>query len=301
MGGVKRWYAAYNAVCSDKHYLKYYLPEEIYYTYVDTYFTNSLAASYLDDKNYYNMYFKDVNMPNTVFRKMKGKFLDENYQMVNLDKILEITKKKKSIVCKKSVESAGGKGVRFFDFEEDTIDDFIKYIDNNNELIVQDVIKQHSTLSALNSSSINTIRIMTFFNGDDFVIVSSVLRMGTKGARVDNASSGGIVCGITEDGRLREYAYDVHMNKYLVHPSGKTFKDTIVPGYKECCDVAISLAPRLLMVSRLISWDFSVSEAGLPVLIETNLTYGQLDFHQMCNGPLFGNRLSSFLKPLIMK
>lgn len=54
--------------------------------------------------------------------------------------------------------------------------------------------------------------------------------------------------------------------------------------------MATKLAYRLCRISRLISWDFSVSEEGHPVFIEANLSWGELDFHQMCNGPIFGER-----------
>ena len=38
---------------------------------------------------------------------------------------------------------------------------------------------------------------------------------------------------------------------------------------------------------RMVAWDVSVLEDGTPVLIEANLYDGQLDSHQIHNGPLF--------------
>lgn len=46
---------------------------------------------------------------------------------------------------------------------------------------------------------------------------------------------------------------------------------------------------------KLISWNFSVVEQGEPLLIEANFTGGQLDFHQLCNGPIWGNDTEAIL------
>ena len=52
---------------------------------------------------------------------------------------------------------------------------------------------------------------------------------------------------------------------------------------------------------RLVSWDISVDEAGDPVLIETNLNYGELEFHQLCNGPVFGEDTRQILDEVFQK
>ena len=40
-------------------------------------------------------------------------------------------------------------------------------------------------------------------------------------------------------------------------------------------------------MTKLISWDFAIGVDGEPILIEANLSFGQIDFHQLCNGPIF--------------
>ena len=51
--------------------------------------------------------------------------------------------------------------------------------------------------------------------------------------------------------------------------------------------MAINLANRISNTRKLASWDFSVDELGNPILIEVNMAFGELDFHQMTNGPIF--------------
>lgn len=46
---------------------------------------------------------------------------------------------------------------------------------------------------------------------------------------------------------------------------------------------------------RLVSWDVAINEDGKPILIEVNLKYGELDFHQLNNGSLFGEDAAGIL------
>lgn len=47
---------------------------------------------------------------------------------------------------------------------------------------------------------------------------------------------------------------------------------------------------------RLLSWDITIDEDGNPVIIEVNMHSGQLDFHQLNNGPIFGDDTEEVLK-----
>ena len=128
---------------------------------------------------------------------------------------------------------------------------------------------------------------MTLFWKDKVQILSSVLRMGTDGRRVDNASSGGIICGITDNGQLKEYAYDKTGMRYMKHPSGVSFSDITVPNFKATKKLVSKLQYRF-PYCRMISWDIAIDTHGIPILIEANMWRGELEFHQFCNGPIFG-------------
>lgn len=47
---------------------------------------------------------------------------------------------------------------------------------------------------------------------------------------------------------------------------------------------------------RLLSWDIAVDEDNSPILIEVNMYSGELDFHQLNNGPVFGCETEAVLK-----
>jgi len=52
---------------------------------------------------------------------------------------------------------------------------------------------------------------------------------------------------------------------------------------------------------RLVSWDFAINEEGHPVMIEANLNLGELDFHQLNNGPVFGEDTKKILDEVFGK
>lgn len=289
------WFAFYNAICSDKAQLKRHIPDHIFYSEIDLHFTSPRQCETLDDKNLYDLYFHDVRMPRTIVRWIDGQAFDKHYQPITMEQALQCCASARQVVCKDAKLSSGGHGVRFFDFSQCTIDDLKKCLSGNACLNIQEAITQHETLSRIHDKSINTLRIMSLMLDGTVHILSSVLRMGRDGARVDNASSGGIVCGINTDGTLKEFAYDTAGRRCSQHPQGTVFKGTRIEGYDKCCALVKRLAGRFATATRLISWDFAVGEDGEPILIEVNLTYGELDFHQMCNGPIFGDLTEEIL------
>ena len=296
-----KWYEFYKGFCKDDDSLKYYIPDDIWYSNIDTLFSDSRRANELDDKNLYDLYFYDVNKPITILRKTHGLLLDEKYNIISLDNAVIRCVERGRIICKEARLSEGGKGIKFFDFSLSSPNDFREYLYNHDEITIQEIVQQHKVLNQIHANSINTIRIMSLVFEEEVHILSSVLRMGRDGAKVDNASSGGIVCGIKQDGRLRDYACDTKGNSWSEHPQGAKFKDIMIVGYKECCELVNKLAGRMCGVSSLVSWDFAIDEKGSPILIEANLTFGEVDFHQMCNGPILGTLTEPVLNTVFNK
>lgn len=240
-----KYYEVYNTVEKDKSKLKYYIPDSFFYAFFDEWLTNPQRSTALDDKNMYDMYFFDVKRPKTIARKLDGIFLNENYNEISLEQFISTCKNHKEIIVKSAIGSWGGHGVKFWSADNDSIETLFDYIYTQNakyfigssvykQYIIQEVIKQHPTLAKISPSSVNTIRVMTMFRDGKVKPLSSVLRMGIDGSRVDNCSSGGIVCGITEDGHLKDVAYDGAANRYYSHPQGGKFSGIEVPYFQTC-------------------------------------------------------------------
>lgn len=307
-----KYFDVYNAVEADKSKLKYYVPDSFFYAFVDEYFTNPQRSTALDDKNLYDLYFADVNRPKTLARKINDVFMDADYNNISVSDFAEICKENKEVVIKSAIGSYGGHGVKFWKADENSEEKLLDFIYTNNcrefkgsnvyqQYIVQEAIHQHHLLNKINSTSINTVRIITLYENGECTPLSSVLRMGIDGSRVDNCSSGGIVCGITPDGILKDVAYDAMANAYHRHPQGYSFGGVKLVGFDKCINLAKKLASRFYGVSRLISWDFAINEDGEPILIEMNISFGEIDFHQLCNGPIFGEDTERILKEVFEK
>lgn len=272
-----------------------YIPNTLYYTKIDQYFNNRKLAWGFNDKNYYDKIFQNIPQPETVLRKVNGIILDKNYEVVSINKAIEILKTFDEIICKPSLETGSGREIQFYNTDKD-IDKLVNILLDNNtkDIIIQDIIKQHPMLAEVHPSSINTIRVISILFPEKVYILSSVLRMGMSDSRVDNATGldnskfGGLSCGLDENGNLNPYGFTYSSGlKSDCHPDGYVFKDKSVPNFDKVIDL-VQQAHQIIPQYRLVSWDISMDINGNPLLIEANMRKGGINFHQFNNGPLFG-------------
>lgn len=285
-----RYHNFYTAITGQFH--ANYLPDELYYRYIDTYYNDWREARYADNKCFYHRMFQGVNRPEELAYRIKGLWFTGDLQQITRQELDALLSKEPEIVVKKAMGSEGGKGVYFLK------GDALASVEGKilDDIVIQKPMAQHEAMAAINASSVNTIRIISLLSESGVKIYSAILRMGISGARVDNASSGGITCGITDDGKLKKYAYKVSGQRFDKHmDSGLVFEGYEIPGFHKCMEAVPKLHVQIPRF-RLISWDFAVDPAGEPVLIEANLHYGELDFHQLNNGPLFGEDTEKILK-----
>lgn len=294
---VKTLFHAFYTEKTGKFYVNY-IPDDIYYCYIDPYFNDWEEAKYIDNKCMYQDLFPEIVQPEVFVYKMNGLWFDSSHNLISKADIDSMLKNERELFIKQATESDGGHGVFYYNRNQN----FWSLVEKiEGDIVVQRAVKQHKCLRDLNSSSVNTIRVLSLLTLEGVKIYSSILRMGINGAKVDNASSGGITCGITNDGRLKEVAFSKGGKKYLKHPdSGIAFFNYEVPGFKTIIDQIPKLHCRIPHF-RLVSWDFAVDEFENPVLIEANLHYGELDFHQLNNGPIFGDDTNKILEEVFGK
>lgn len=170
----------------------------------------------------------------------------------------------------------------------------------NKDFIVQEPIKQSKDLSIVHPQSVNTIRTMSYFDGKEVRILSSILRMGVKDSKVDNESSGGVSCGITNEGVLKRYTRLANGKTFDGHPDEFKTEGHKINNYSKILDT-IKESHKLIPYFKLISWDFSIDEDGNPVMIEYNTSWCGINFHQFNNGPLFGDMTDEILKEITKK
>lgn len=282
-----------------------YIPDDIYYVIVDSYFNKPLDCLYIDDKNLYDLFFPDIKQPQTIARKEAGQFLSKSYKILSEEDVILECIKVEQVVIKKSTNANGGHDIQFWKYDgqlQSSIDVLKGMLRAKYDFIIQECVTQHFEIAKLHPSSINTIRILTLNWHGKVYVLSSIIRMGANGSNVDNGHSGGIFCGINDDGRLKRCAYTYMTGEKFenTHPTtGAVFSDSVIPNFNRCKELVVNLAPRLTSFSRLTSWDLSVNENGDPILIEVNLAYGGLFFHQIANGPVFGNLTEDIITEII--
>ena len=133
-------------------------------------------------------------------------------------------------------------------------------------------IRQHPAIDKIHPHSINTLRILTFLNGDSVNVVSSFMRIGVGDSVVDNASSGGLFIGIyQEKGTLKRKGYrDLKFggDELTRHPdSGFEFQNFKIPFFKSALELAIKAATHIADI--IIGWDIAITTTG-PTIIEGN-------------------------------
>lgn len=297
-----RFYDVFKNLNKNKnHRLSYYIPDTFYYVYVDEYFSNPQHSNPCDAKNLYDLYFYDINRPKTIFRKVDDFLLDSDYRSISLKEVIAKSKAEEEVVLKIGKFSSGGRGIMFWNAVRDSEEKLVDFLHSSKNIICQGVIKQHPALSVLNPSSVNTIRLFTFAFKNEIYMLSGFIRFGGKGSRVDNSHSGGLACGLESDGRLKAVAFDLAANRYDYRPEGISLDQIVVPNYKKCVEIATHLAKRFVSITHMISWDFAIDEKGEPVLIEFGVSFGGLNFHQICNGPIFGEMTEEVIATVFKK
>ncbi|MCE5202251.1 MAG: hypothetical protein LLF78_07050 [Synergistaceae bacterium] len=268
--------------------------------FVDIYLRNQIVARFnniglsdgWDDKSYYDLFCKGVKMPHTVLRNINGMFYDHDFQLITPRIAADILHNEEKVIVKPSINSSGGHNVRLYEKNVDADKIFSIY---GRNFVVQRVVRQHPILSAFNMTSVNTIRIMSWYFDGEVNIFASILRIGKEGSVVDNLSSGGIGFKIGYDGTVRPGGYDGHGR--LIHncKSDVAEKDVItIPAYSKIVDTIKKLHPRFPHFG-IIAWDFTVDRDSEPVLIEYNLKNPGINI-QFCTGPFFGEMSERILE-----
>lgn len=294
---IEEFYAPYCKVTTIFHQMFYektgvfsekYLPIDIYTNIIDEYLNPRTEAKFLDNKCYYASLFNGLKQPEFAVCRCGGFWYNGEMQIIDEAEVKAIVSAEEELFVKEATDSYGGKGILYISKEKgDMVEQFEKFV-SKGDFIAQRPVRQHKDLGAVNESSVNTIRLISLLSNEGIKIYSSILRVGQKGAKCDNATSGGVAVGITEDGKLKKYGYEITGKRYDIHPTnGFVFEGHQIPSYDKAVEMVKKAHP-MVPHFRLVSWDICIGEDGEPILLEANLCKGGIVSHQYNNGPLFG-------------
>ncbi|MEB3012765.1 sugar-transfer associated ATP-grasp domain-containing protein [Parvimonas sp. D2] len=274
-----------------------YIPDDLFYGVIVPYFSNPQFRRFGEDKCLHSVWFRDIKRPRTIIMNIASVYYDADFNPITKEEAVDICLKENKFMLKPSIDSGEGRLITFFD-ENNIKKEIISqaFDDLKANFIAQDFVKQHALLNELNESSLNTVRVISFFFKGKVHILSSILRIGAKGARVDNIGAGGYACVINPDGTLQEKGVNRKAEWIEKTDEGIEFKGRFVPSFDKVIEI-VKNEHRKLAHFKLIGWDFSIDESGDPVFIEYNVTPGA---NQITFGPTFGDLTDEVLEEVFI-
>lgn len=178
-----------------------------------------------------------------------------------------------------------GRGVSIVECGSKNTEELYKQYAGRN-VLVEEVITQHPEMAAFNSSSLNSLRVVTLLkaDGEPIVLPGSAVRVGRAGKIADNFHHNGMGCQIdNETGIVCSTGIDKAGRRHIVHPDSKlTLLGFQIPQWaavKERVCAAAKVVPEV----RYVGWDVAVTDDNRIVLIEGN-DRADPDIGQMSDG-----------------
>lgn len=253
-----------------------YLPSEKLMRIINNYYRKDGEDPILQNKVVFSEYLRKNKIPTTGYigKIERKKFylnkreilLENNHQVKEV--IQDVLKVYPSVFIKQ-VDSEGGKGV--FKIEKKNINDIDNIILENN-YIIEESLTQHEEIARINPYCINTLRVITFREGNKVYFPSCFFRMGVGTSFIDNGSSGGIFINYDiHTNKLGKVAYNLFENggkSYYKHPgTGYEFNGKSLIFSEEIKNILSNAS--LLFNRQMIGWDIAYTP-DKPVIIEAN-------------------------------
>ncbi|MDW0110677.1 sugar-transfer associated ATP-grasp domain-containing protein [Sporosarcina aquimarina] len=304
----KDWHQAYTSVTGIED--ERFIPEDLFYSFIEPRLNYTHFQKMYADKNFYTKFFQNVEEPNIILRNIHGIYYGKNYEKLTPeDAEALLADFSEKVIVKPSIDTGDGKDIEILEVQNDsyvlhgtpvTLRDIEKRY-GGSDFVLQGWLEQHKSLGEVYPRSLNTLRILTLRLNHDIHVLSSVVRFGNNGESIDNQMVGGLSCGLDEDGNFNEYAIDKFGNKYTHHPyTGYEFVKGRVHHVELIKEKAAELHNQVKYFS-LVSWDMALNDKGEPILIEINLAYQDINFHQFNTGTLFGEHTDAVLHHVLKK
>ena len=275
-----------------------YIPDDLYYGEILPYFSNSQFRRFGEDKCYHDIWIPDIKRPKTICKNIAGVYYDPEMNPISRQTALKLALAfDDEFLIKPSIDSGEGRLIRFFSPDTVSLEELDKaFSDMRANFILQAAVKQHPVLSKLNPSSLNTIRVVSFFFEGEVHILSCILRVGAPNAKVDNVGAGGYACPILPDGQLSDKAVNRKAEWVEQTGEGTKFGEIQVPRFHEIIE-AVKRAHKRMAHFKLIGWDMAVDIDNEPVFIEYNTCPGA---NQITCGPTFGDLTERVLEEFFL-
>ncbi len=186
--------------------------------------------------------FKNLFSDKVQFNRKFAKYLGREWLDVRestTEQLRDFVTKHGSVMLKDPV-NLGGYGLEKKDATSiEDYEAFRQHLLETGQVLVEEFITQHPDLARLSPKSVNTLRIITYFDGTTVHVLAHAFKMGV-GADLDNFGQGGIQTTVYEGGVCRYGAFNKEGDKYLRHPlTDVEIVGFVVPLYYEAVAMAV--------------------------------------------------------------
>ena len=277
-----------------------YFPEYLFSSILEPKMNPEDYRYVLGDKLLLQLYcvgVSNVRVPHIYYTISNGLCFDSNRNLVNPNDINFDIEGLGSVIIKPVQDTSSGVGVQKVEGAEHIKDTFLTKAQDGRAIIAQECVVQHESLSRLYPNSVNTFRVITYIWERKIYHMPIMLRIGQGGNHLDNAHAGGVFIGVSDIGKLNDMAFTEFGEMYEEHPDTHIrFKDYKIDFVPEIIETAKKMH---LNASQLgvISWDITVDNNGILVLIEANTRGQGIWASQMAQGVgAFGENTEEILK-----
>lgn len=170
----------------------------------------------------------------------------------------------------KPLEDHSGHGVEVYKSSEIDCKTFIEQKLQQGPFVLEELIEQGDETARMHPKSVNTCRVLTFYDGNDVDIVGTTWRVGQGESIKDNAGAGGMYAFINpKTGVVETDAINYKGHHFQKHPdTGIQFEGFQMPAWDEAISTINRMATHI-KGSTLIAWDIAYSKQGW-VMVEAN-------------------------------
>ena len=243
----------------------------------------------LENKALVDIYFPEIPFPEVYVRRINNSFYDQEMNRISFEEATTILQQMGSFIIKPSLGTMCGKGVKKYVIEEGKVASrewFSEVFEGaTSNFIAQEVLVQHPDISRLNPTSLNCCRITSIYiNG--IYTYGAMLKIGKKGAHIDNWNSGYLV-GINSDGSVKEKGWDDKLSPVYQTDNGIVFDSIQYPCFQDLLQSIERYHKKYFPQCGIVGWDVIIDQQNNPKVIEANLAIPGIPAEQLCSGPFF--------------
>lgn len=295
-----RYYASYTGNFDEK-----YIPELIFIPEIERRFVPDDYARVFSNKNILPVLVSGIDHVRTadiILSCEGGIFRNSKMEFISKAEAERILYNIGNAFIKPSRDSNSGKGCAVINIQNG--------IDRNSgrsaaEILngqgkyfnIQELLVNCKSIRDLHPESINTMRITTYLWKNKIYHFPLLLRIAQGESKLDNAHTGGMFIGVSDEGKLRDCAFTEFQDRYYAHPDTKIkFDGYEIKETPKMIEAVEKLHQRIPQIG-MISWDVTVDDKGSVVIVEINLQGQTIWMSQMSNGKgAFGENTADILK-----